>query len=155
MIIQEAVKKETQKIAVGVAGLTAIMLLVFLLLGRLDYQVVLGALLGDCAAIGNFFIMAISVQRAAEKMNGVQACADPEEADPESEEEKLLEEKKRQAKRSMQLSYYGRLLLTALAALAAIYIPCFHTLAALLPLFFPRIVIFLFHLFQGKKGADA
>ena len=155
MKIQQAVKTETKKIGMGVAGLTAVMLLVFLVLGKMDYRVVLGALLGACAATGNFFIMALSVQRAAEKMNGVNAAADPEEADPESEEEKLLEERKKQAKRSMQLSYYGRLLLTALAALAAIYIPCFYPLAALLPLLFPRIVIFLLHVFQGKKGADA
>ena len=152
MKIQEAVKTETKKIAVGVTGLTALMLLVFLVLGRLDHTVFLGAVLGACAAVGNFFLMAYAVQRAAEKMNGVHAAADAEEADPDSEEEKLLAERKQQAKKCMQLSYYGRLLLTAALALLAVLVPIFHPLAALIPLLFPRIVIFLFQMLQGRKG---
>jgi len=151
-MIQEAVKTETKKIAVGVTGLSAVMLLVFLLLGKLDYPAVLGAVLGACAAVGNFFLMALSVQQAAGKMNGVHAAADPDEADEESEEEKRLAQQKKAAKRVIQRSYYARLLLVVLVALAAIYIPCFHPLAALIPLMFPRLVIFLFQLLQGRKG---
>lgn len=152
MNIQPAVKQETKKIAIGVIGLSALMLLVFLLLGYWDYRVILGALLGAAAAIGNFFMMAMAVQRAAEKMNGVQAASDPEEADPESEEEKLLAQKTKQAKRSMQLSYYGRMLLIIAVAAIAIYVPCFNPLAALLPLLFPQLVVFLFQFIQGRKG---
>ena len=152
MNMQPAVRQETQKIAIGVLGLTALMLLVFLALGYFDYKAVLGALLGAAAAIGNFFMMAMAVQRAAEKMNGVQAAADPEEADPESEEEKLLAQKKNQAKRSMQLSYYGRMLLIIAVAAIAIYVPCFNAVAALLPLLFPQLVVFLYQFIQGRKG---
>lgn len=155
MKIQKAVKTETKKIAVGVAGLTAMMLLVFLLLKQFDYSVVLGAVLGACAAIGNFFLMALAVQQAAEKMNGVEAASNAEDADPESEAEKLLEERKKQAKRSMKRSYYGRLLLIAAVAVAAVYVPFFNPLAALIPLLFPRIVIFLFQMIVNRKGEQA
>ena len=44
--------------------MTAVMLLVFLLLGRLTLPVVLGALLGACFAVLNFFLLGLTVQGA-------------------------------------------------------------------------------------------
>ena len=58
MRVQPAVKKETLHIAAGTGLMTAVMLLVFLLLGRLTLPVVLGALLGACFAVLNFFCWA-------------------------------------------------------------------------------------------------
>lgn len=150
--IQPAVKQETRKIAVGVAALTAVMLLVFYLLGYFDVRAVLGAILGAAAAVGNFFLMAMGVQRAAEKMNGVEAAADPEAADPESESEKQLAQRKKNAKHGMQLSYYGRMLLIIAVAALAIYVPCFNPAAALLPLLFPQLVVFINQFIQDRKG---
>lgn len=155
--IQPAVKQETAKIAIGVAALTAVMLLVFLLLGYFDVQAVLGAILGAAAAVGNFFLMAMGVQRATEKINGVEAAADPETADPEtadpeSESEKQLAQRKKSAKHGMQLSYYGRMLLVVAVAALAIYVPCFNPAAALFPLLFPHLVVFINQFIQDRKG---
>ena len=71
MKIQPAVRTETVRIAMGTAFFSLVMLLVFALLDRLDVTVVLGTLLGAGAAVLNFFLMALSVQRAAESMKGV------------------------------------------------------------------------------------
>ena len=77
MKIQPAVRTETVRIAMGTAFFSLVMLLVFALLGRLDVTVVLGSLWCAGAAIRNFFLMALSVQRAAESMNGVTLPPEP------------------------------------------------------------------------------
>lgn len=85
MKIQPAVRTETVRIAMGTAFFSLVMLLVFALLDRLDVTVVLGTLLGAGAAILNFFLMALSVQRAAESMKGVTVPPEPleENGDPD------------------------------------------------------------------------
>ena len=85
MKIQPAVRTETVRIAMGTAFFSLVMLLVFALLDRLDVTVVLGTLWGAGAAILNFFLMALSVQRAAESMNGVTLPPEPldENGDPD------------------------------------------------------------------------
>ena len=55
--IDPTVKKETGYIAGWVLLLSAVMELVFLLTGHMDYTVPLGNLLGGVAAILNFFLM--------------------------------------------------------------------------------------------------
>ena len=68
MKVQPAVRQETARIAAGTAVLTVIMVAVFLILGRFDWTVITGALLGYLAAVGNFFLMALTVQKAAAVM---------------------------------------------------------------------------------------
>ena len=63
--IDPTVKKETGYIAGWVLLLSAVMELVFLLTGHMDYTVPLGNLLGGVAAILNFFLMGWTIQRAA------------------------------------------------------------------------------------------
>ena len=62
--IDPTVKKETGYIAGWVLLLSAVMELVFLLTGHMDYTVPLGNLLGGGAAILNFFLMGWTIQRA-------------------------------------------------------------------------------------------
>ena len=130
--VQETVRKETLRIAAGTAVLTVLMVAVFLLLGMFDWTVLLGAVYGCFFAVLNFFLMALAVQKAAESMNGVQLP--PEEEVPEGEEapEKPLSPQAQEAKKRMQLSYHLRIGVAA---------PCFHAVAALVPLLFPRLVI--------------
>ena len=79
MKVQAPVKTETRRIAVGVAVLSALMLIVFVLIGRFDWTVLWGTLLGGGYAVLNFFLMALTVQHAAEQMNGVTLPAEEEE----------------------------------------------------------------------------
>ena len=56
MKVQQAVRTETKKIAQGVILLSVLMISVFLILGRFDYTVLLGAMLGSLAAVANFLL---------------------------------------------------------------------------------------------------
>ncbi len=157
MRVQPAVREETRKIALGIAALTAAMLLVFLLLdGGLQMPVLLGALLGYAVAVGNFFLMALSVQQAAGKMNGT--APQTEETDGEQPEEAQnapLSPEAKQARQGMRFSYIARMLLMALTVIMAVKLPCFSPFAAILPLFFPRIVIAFEGLWMKKKDKQA
>lgn len=59
--------RETVLIALGELLCVAAMAGVFALLDRLDYKVLLGGGLGALLAVGNFFIMAVASDSAADK----------------------------------------------------------------------------------------
>ncbi len=116
--IEQAVITETKHIGIGVGIMSVVMLVVFAVLGRFDYTVLLGTLLGGCYAVLNFFLMGLGVQRSVSQ------------GDPE------------QAKKITQSSYTRRLLLTAVVLVIGVKVPYFNPVATILPLFFPRITIF-------------
>lgn len=164
MKIQPAVKKETGIIAAGVVVLTAIMVAIFLVTGHFDMTVLWGALLGACLAIGNFFLLGLGVQAAAEKMNGVQmppvSEQEQEELDRQEEEAKMFFQGKsatpttpeaQSAKRLVQLSYHGRMLLCTLVLILALVIPAFNIITAAVPLLFPRLILMGQGIVQHKK----
>lgn len=146
MKIQKAVKQYTAFIAGGVILMTAVMLAVFAAMGKMDVTVLLGALWGVCFSVLNFFLMGLSVQAATEMPVAPTETADAEatDANGDAKPEPLPEDAKL-IKRKIQTSYTLRMLMLVVAALVALIAPCFHTVAAVLPLLFPRIVI----LFQG------
>lgn len=59
--------RETALLLLGEAVCVAAMIGIFAMLGRLDYKVILGGALGALLAVGNFFIMAIASDTAADK----------------------------------------------------------------------------------------
>lgn len=139
--------------AIGVAILTVLMVGVFLIIGMFDATVLAGAVFGGAFAVLNFFLMAMSVQKAAELMNGVQLP--PEEVGEDGQVvDKPLSPEATKARQKMQLSYTGRMLLTVVFAIIALLVPAIHPVAALIPLLFPRIVIMIQGLVQknGKAG---
>lgn len=153
--VQPAVRKETLRIAVGTLVLTALMLAVFLILGQFDLTVLLGAVLGSAAAIGNFFLLGLSVQKAAETMNGVKLPS-YEEAEaglePGQELDTAAVPETKLAKQRMQLSYTVRMILLASVGVLGLTLPCFHAVATVLPFLFPRIVIFLYGIRNKKES---
>lgn len=125
--IDPTVKKETGYIAGWVLLLSAVMELVFLLTGHMDYTVPLGNLLGGVAAILNFFLMGWTIQRAVG-----------------------LDEKAAAAK--LKLSQLLRMLMLVVLCFVGIALNCFHTVAVIVPLFFPRIGVAFRPLFDKKDG---
>jgi len=111
--------------------------------------------LGCGAAIGNFFLLALSVQKAAEKMNGVQLPS-YEEAEAQLQEGEELSApdapELQQAKRSMQASYSARLFLLAIVGILGLTLSCFHAVATVVPFLFPRIVIFFYGMCNKKEA---
>lgn len=112
--IDPVVLKETRFIAAVVLILTALMQAVFLILGQWDYTVLLGGLWGAALAVLNFFLMGMTIAKAV-----------------------TLEQDK--AKKKIQLSQQLRLLMLLVGCVIGAALPVFHTIAVLVPQFFPRI----------------
>ena len=64
---RKIVYRETGIVAIGVAVCTAVMMLVYALLGRFDLSVLWGGLTGSVLSICNFFLMALGTSLAADK----------------------------------------------------------------------------------------
>lgn len=114
--LDPTVRRETAFVALGTVILSVLMEAVFLVIGKWNLTVLFGNLLGAFVAVLNFFLLGLTVQAAVS-----------------------LEEK--DAKARMTLSQRLRLLLLAAAAILGIVLPCFDAIAAILPLFFPRLVL--------------
>ncbi|MBE5807823.1 MAG: hypothetical protein E7317_05735 [Clostridiales bacterium] len=139
MKLQPAVVRETRRIAIGTFALLLIMLLVYLALSRLTAGVVIGGVYASALAVVNFLLLGVTVQRSVEGIQG---------------DDELL---KNQAKTRMKSSYTLRMLMLVALAAVGIAVFKFDTFAVILPLLFPRIVIFLINLkgqFPDRKGDD-
>ena len=137
MKLQKAVVDETRRVAVGSAILTVVMLIVFAVIKRFDYTVILGALLGYVTAVGNFLWMAMTVQKAAEPQAG--------ETD---------EEREGRIRRTVKLSYTQRRLFQAVMIVIALIVPVFHWVAALIELVFPTMTIYARQLLLKKRETE-
>lgn len=122
--IDPVVKRETLRIALGTIILSAVMELVFVLLGKWSIEVLLGNLLGAFTAVFNFFLICLTVT----------GC---------------VSMPKEKAVLRIRASQYGRLLLIAGIAAIGALAPCFNLIAVLVPLLFPSIIIVLLRL-TGK-----
>ena len=121
--IDSTVVHETKFIALSVLIFSAVTELIYLILGKWDYTVLLGNLHSVSAAGLNLLIMGITVQSA-------------------------LDREEKSAKAAMKLSQNLRLLMLFAAAAVGVLLPCFNTVTALLPLFFPRIAVMIRPLFK-------
>ena len=71
------------------------------------------------------------------------------------EKEKPLSPEAKEAKKFMQASYTGRMLLLVIVAILAVSLPFIEAVPCLLALLFPRISIFLTQMIRNKKEANA
>lgn len=124
MTLQPAVKKETGRIFVGTAVLTALMVILFWLLHRMtpesvpfDHKVVISGVIGCLVAVANFFLMAVAVQKVAGSTS---------------------EDKARQM---FTFSFRYRMMIQLVWAILALAVPLFNGAAGIIPLFFPSLVI--------------
>ena len=110
------VKKETLYIA-SVTGILSLLLQAgFLVSMHWNYTVLLANLLGAVTAVGNFFLMGLTVQNAVER-------------------------EKKPAADLMKFSQNMRLLMQLVVAVLGFALPCFNGYAVIIPLFFPRIAV--------------
>lgn len=120
--LDPTVKKETLYIACWVAILSVLMQAVFLVIGKWDYTVLLGTLWGGAAAIANFLLMGLTVQKAVLK--------------DEKDAKNLI-------RTSQTLRMFGQVAIAVIGAA----IPIFNIIAVVIPLLFPRIAVSLRPLF--------
>jgi hypothetical protein len=141
MKIQPAVKTETGKIAIGTGVGVLIMFVVFFVLHMVipqdapfslavpfDHRVILGGIGGFLVAVGNFFWMAMTVQKVAST------------------------EDESKARQTMGVSYRYRTLLQLLWVILAIVVPVFNLVAGIVPLFIPSLFIKLRGIISAGKG---
>lgn len=112
--IDPTVIKETQFIAGIELAFSAVMQIVYLLLGKWNVTVLLGNLLGGTLAVGNFFLMGLTVAKSIG-----------------------LTEK--EAKKKLQSSQQLRLMMMLVVLVIGGALSCFDTIAVLIPQLFPRI----------------
>ena len=135
MKLQKAVKKETGIIAASVAVGVLVMYLVFFCLHMVvpdwapfDIKVIIGGIGGYLIAVGNFFWMAVSVQKVAS-----------------------IEDEDR-ARKTMGVSYRYRTMIQFLWVILSIVLPFINPVAGIAPLFVPSIVIKLRGIISAGKG---
>ena len=126
--VSDAVRRETAWVAAWTVGLTLVMNLVFVIIGKWDLGVLLSSLLGCGTAIGCFFWLGLTVQRAVGK--------------PE-----------KNAKSILQFSQMARLLVQGGVLAAGFAVAWLNGWAVMIPLFFPQIAVRLRPLW--KKGMRA
>lgn len=124
--IDDTIKRETGYIAAWVIILSAVMQSVFLIIGKWDYTVLLGNLLSALAAVGNFFMMGVTLQNALQK----------EEKD---------------AKNTMKASQSLRTLALFIVCVIGVVLPYFSIWTVLIPLLFPRVAIAFRPLFEKRE----
>lgn len=122
--LQKAVKEETIFVALGSLILSVLMVCAFLGLNRvlpeqvpMGLPVILGAAGGCAVAVGNFFLMALTVQKVA----GI--------------------ENYDQAYRSMQVSYRYRTFLQLIWCVLCMVLKFINPVAGILPLLWPSLLI--------------
>lgn len=129
--LDPAVKQETGYIAIWVIGLSLVMELVFVLIGKWGMPVLAGNLAGAAVAIGNYALLAVAVVRAV-------ALGDPEKA-------------------ALRIRSSRTLRLLGAAGVCALCVGVMKTdpLATLIPLLFPRIGLAFRPMIDRKRGIEA
>lgn len=125
--LDKAVVKETFYVFIWTFALSAVLNVVFFAFKAWDYKVLCGSLLTAVVAVLNFLLMGIGVQSIVEK--------------------KELDEKGRQQR--VRLSLYLRMLL--IIAALAVGVVVFNPIAAIVPVFFPRVSMLFRAMFIKKQ----
>ena len=135
MKLQPAVKTETGRIAIATGVGILVMYAVFFCLHMVvpnwapfDIKVILGGIGGFLVAVGNFFWMALTVQKVTS-----------------------IDDEKR-ARETMGVSLRYRTMMQLLWVILAIVVPVFNLVAGIVPLFIPSITIKLRGIMSAGKG---
>ncbi len=115
---QQSIVKETKRIAVGTTIMLVVMLAVYAVLGKFTVGVLLGGLLGSAYAIFNFFMLGMTLQKAASMTD------------------------QQMAHMKVRSSYSTRMIGMLILAVVAFALPFVEGIPCLIALLFPRATIF-------------
>ena len=140
---------ETVSIVVGELISSIIVCAVYLLIKKFDLSVALGAILGSCVTVANFFFLMISTNRAIDK-----AMAERGEGEITDEEAAEFAAKHQAGiQAAVKLSYVIRTLSIALALVLAFLLDgVFNVIATLVPLLMLRPILTVSQLIKKKQG---
>lgn len=120
-------KEETRKIAKPIAGLSLIWLGILIILGQFSVETIIGVVVGCIFVIFLFAILANSAQKSTNLSPA-------------------------QATRYVQRGYAIRYMLTAAYIICVIRLPYVNWVAAVVPLFFPKVILLIYSIFKKKGG---
>lgn len=115
---QQSIVKETKRIGVGTVIMLVVMLAVYAVLGKFTVGVLLGGLLGSAYAIFNFFMLGMTLQKAASMTD------------------------QQMAHMKVRSSYSTRMIGMLILAVVAFALPFVEGIPCLIALLFPRATIF-------------
>ena len=115
---QQSIVKETKRIAVGTVIMLIVMLAIYAVLGKFTVGVLLGGLLGSAYAIFNFFMLGMTLQKAASMTD------------------------QQMAHMKVRSSYSTRMIGMLILAVVAFALPFVEGIPCLIALLFPRATIF-------------
>ena len=116
---QQSIVKETKRIGVGTVIMLVVMLAVYAVLGKFTVGVLLGGLLGSAYAIFNFFMLGMTLQKAASMTD------------------------QQMAHMKVRSSYSTRMIGMLILAVVAFALPVVEGIPCLIALLFPRATIFV------------
>lgn len=116
---QQSIVKETKRIGVGTVIMLVVMLAVYAFLGKFTVGVLLGGLLGSAYAIFNFFMLGMTLQKAASMTD------------------------QQMAHMKVRSSYSTRMIGMLILAVVAFALPFVEGIPCLIALLFPRATIFV------------
>ena len=116
---QQSIVKETKRIGVGTVIMLDVMLAVYAVLGKFTVGVLLGGLLGSAYAIFNFFLLGMTLQKAASMTD------------------------QQMAHMKVRSSYSTRMIGMLILAVVAFALPFVEGIPCLIALLFPRATIFV------------
>ena len=115
---QQSIVKETKRIAAGTIIMLVVMLAIYAVLGKFTVGVLLGGLLGSAYAIFNFFMLGMTLQKAASMTD------------------------QQMAHMKVRSSYSTRMISMLILAVVAFALPFVEGIPCLIALLFPRATIF-------------
>lgn len=116
---QQSIVKETKRIGVSTVIMLVVMLAVYAVLGKFTVGVLLGGLLGSAYAIFNFFMLGMTLQKAASMTD------------------------QQMAHMKVRSSYSTRMIGMLILAVVAFALPFVEGIPCLIALLFPRATIFV------------
>lgn len=116
---QQSIVKETKRIGVGTVIMLVVMLAVYAVLGKFTVGVLIGGLLGSAYAIFNFFMLGMTLQKAASMTD------------------------QQMAHMKVRSSYSTRMIGMLILAVVAFALPFVEGIPCLIALLFPRATIFV------------
>ncbi len=124
-------KKNLLKISIGSIVCSAIVAVVFIIIGQFDLSVVFGLLIGLVLSIGNFYAMSVTVAKALETGD------------------------ENEAKKKIRNSYLIRTGIMVAVIAVSIIVKQINPIPVLLSVFYVRLTIFITGLFEKKKKPEA
>ena len=125
-------------LAIGEVIVAALISAIYLLIGKFDYTVVTGSLLGGAVTVTNFLILSVGINRAISRY--IDARGDKEMDDEEAE--KYAQENGMSVQAAMMKSYMFRMFLMIGSLALALITGWFDTIATLVPLLMYRPILF-------------